>query len=1071
MEASSQVPEAILKLVEKYEFHQAAYKRGQFNETQLRREFVDPFFKTLGWDIDNTQGNSELYKEVIHEDPIRIRGSTEFIDYAFRIGGSRKFIVEAKKPAVNIKDDAGPALQIRRYAWNARLPLSILTDFEEFAVYDCTKKPMPGDNAATARIAYFTFKEYPEKWSWIESIFSQKSILRGSFDKFAEGTKGKKGTATVDEAILAEIEEWRDVLAKNIAIRNTALSVDELNVSVQRTIDRILFLRICEDRGIEEYGCLQKLLEGQDIYQRLLAMFHRADTRYNSGLFHFSAEAGWDEMPDTLTPNISMDDAVLKKIIKRLYYPESPYEFSVISPVILGQVYEQFLGKVIRLTPGHQAKVEYKPEVKKAGGVYYTPQYIVDYIVSHTVGELVKDKTPREVGKLRVLDPACGSGSFLLGAYQFLLDWHLNWYIHNLVPVIAEKSAISPEVQALLPEPAPKTGKKKSAVDTSLPIYKSANGNASRARSDWKLTIAERKRVLLNNIYGVDIDTQAVEVTKLSLLLKVLEEESQENVSKQLKLFDERALPSLHQNIKCGNSLIGTDIYTDTLVPLDDPEVVKRINAFDWDREFPDTMQRGGFDAVIGNPPYIRIQTMKEWAQNEVNFYKEVYSAASKGNYDIYVVFIEKGLSLLNKNGLLGFIVPNKFFNTQYGEPIRNLIAEGKNLKKIVHFGYQQIFENATTYTCLVFLGRQSSNEFDFDKVENIDEWRSAGISVKGIIPAKNVTRKEWNFIVGIDSQLFAKLSEMPIKLADVSDNIFQGLVTSADPVYFLEPIGDEKDGIIRVKSKATDKEYSLESKVVVPLCKGALDIRRYSIIPSKRVLFPYDLDITKEIGKATLISSEKFFEQYPNTWLYLKENYEFLRNREKGKMKNENWYGYIYPKSVSLFEKPKILTPSIAQRTSFSLDSNGEYYFAGSGGGGGGGYGIILNKKYMLSEKYILGLLNSQVLDYLLKKISSIFRGGYFACNRQYIEQLPIRTINFSDPADKARHDKMTALVERMLALHKQKADVKIDHEKKLVERQIEATDKQIDALVYELYGLTEEEILIVEGHFNENI
>ena len=667
MESASLVPEAILKLVEKYEFHQAAYKRGQFNETQLRREFVDPFFKTLGWDIDNTQGNSELYKEVIHEDPIRIRGSTEFIDYAFRIGGSRKFIVEAKKPAVNIKDDAGPALQIRRYAWNARLPLSILTDFEEFAVYDCTKKPMPGDNAATARIAYFTFKEYPEKWGWIESIFSQKSILRGSFDKFVEGTKGKKGTATVDEAILAEIEEWRDVLAKNIAIRNTALSVDELNVSVQRTIDRILFLRICEDRGIEEYGCLQKLLEGQDIYQRLLAMFHRADTRYNSGLFHFSAEAGWDEMPDTLTPNISMDDAVLKKIIKRLYYPESPYEFSVISPVILGQVYEQFLGKVIRLTLGHQAKVEYKPEVKKAGGVYYTPQYIVDYIVSHTVGELVKDKTPREVGKLRVLDPACGSGSFLLGAYQFLLDWHLNWYIHNLVPVIAEKSATSPEVQALLPDPVPKTGKKKFAGDTSLPIYKSANGNVSRTRSDWKLTIVERKRILLNNIFGVDIDTQAVEVTKLSLLLKVLEEESEENVSKQLKLFEERALPSLHQNIKCGNSLIGTDIYADVQATLDNPDVVKRINAFDWVREFTEIMHKGGFDVVIGNPPYVRQESIKEHKG-----YFQAHYATYHGTADLYVYFIEKGISLLRKGGLFSYIVANKWMRANYGKPLRS---------------------------------------------------------------------------------------------------------------------------------------------------------------------------------------------------------------------------------------------------------------------------------------------------------------------------------------------------------------------------------------------------------------
>jgi type I restriction-modification system DNA methylase subunit len=1062
---SGKVPEAVISLVHSFDFHLPAYKRGQYNEMQLRQEFIDPFFKALGWDVDNNKRYSELYKEVIHEDPIRIRGSTEFIDYSFRIGGMRKFIVEAKKPAVNIRDDPAPALQIRRYAWNARLPLCILTDFEEFAVYDCTKKPMPGDTAATARIEYFTYKDYPEKWKWISSVFSQECILQGSFDRFAAGTKGKKGTATVDEAILADIEEWRDILAKNLALRNPALSVDELNVAVQRTIDRILFLRICEDRGIEEYGCLQNLLEGEGIYQRLVGMFQRADTIYNSGIFHFSQEPGWDELPDTITPGLIIDDAVLKKIIKRLYYPESPYEFSVISPVILGQVYEQFLGKVIRFTAGHQAKVEYKPEVKKAGGVYYTPQYIVDYIVKHTVGELVKDKTPRDVSKLRVLDPACGSGSFLLGAFQYLLDWHLEYYIHTLVPVLADKPATAPEVQALLPEPPPKSGRKRSGSDHVLPIYKAGNGKTVRVRTEWKLTTAERKRILLNNIYGVDIDTQAVEVTKLSLLLKVLEETSEENISKQLKISDERALPSLHENIKCGNSLIGTDIYADVQVTLDDPEAAKRINAFDWDREFPEIMQRGGFDAVIGNPPYIRIQTMKEWAPMEAEFYKKHFFSASKGNYDIYVVFVEKGLSLLNKNGLVGYILPHKFFNAKYGEPLRTLIANGKHLKEIVHFGHQQIFENATTYTSLLFLGKHGFNEFFFAKVENLNEWRSTYAAIEGIIQSKYVTEKDWNFVVGDDSQLFTKLSEIPCRLDNISENIFQGLVTSADPVYFLDPIGEEQNGLIKVKSKATEKEYFLESKVVVPLCKGALDIRRYSIIPSKRVIFPYDVELTIKNGKTTLISSKKFFEQYPNTWAYLKENFELLRNREKGKMRNDSWYGYIYPKSVSLFSISKILTPSIAQNNSFSLDLKGEFYFAGSGGGGGGGYGIILNKNYKMSEKYILGLLNSKVLNYFLKKISSTFRGGYFACNRQYIEQLPIRTIDFSDPADKDRHDKMVALVERMLTLHKQRAEVKTDHDKNLIERQIEGTDKQIDALVYELYGLTEEEIKIVEG------
>ena len=1037
MEASSQVPEAILKLVEKYEFHQAAYKRGQFNETQLRREFVDPFFKTLGWDVDNTQGNSELYKEVIHEDPIRIRGSTEFIDYAFRIGGSRKFIVEAKKPSVNIKDDAGPALQIRRYAWNARLPLSILTDFEEFAVYDCTKKPMPGDNASTARIAYFTFKEYPEKWGWIESIFSQKSILRGSFDKFVEGAKGKKGTATVDEAILAEIEEWRDLLAKNIALRNAALSVEELNVAVQKTIDRILFLRICEDRGIEEYGCLQKLLEGQDVYQRLLTQFHRADTRYNSGIFHFNAEAGWDEMPDTLTPSISIDDAVLKKIIKRLYYPESPYEFSVISPVILGQVYEQFLGKVIRLTAGHQAKVEYKPEVKKAGGVYYTPQYIVDYIVSHTVGELVKDKTPREVGKFRVVDPACGSGSFLLGAYQFLLDWHLNWYIHNLVPVIAEKSATSPEVLALLPEPIPKTGKKKFAGDTSLPIYKSANGSASRTRSDWKLTIAERKRILLNNIFGVDIDTQAVEVTKLSLLLKVLEEESQENVSKQLKLLDERALPSLHQNIKCGNSLIGTDIYADMLVPLDDPEVVKRINAFDWDREFPEIMQRGGFDAVIGNPPYVRHELLLN-----IKDYLKGHYQVFHGLADLYVYFVERGIFLLKNGGIFSYIIGNKWMRSNYGRSLRIWLKK-QNIEEIVDFGDLPVFQKVISYPCIIRISKNQTDDrfnvvqVDSLKFSSLEEYVNEH---KYSVWKISLDDSGWTLANENTQALLEKSKLKSITLEEyVEGKIYLGILTGLDKVFIIDKKTYQK--II--------SEDPNSAEIIKPFLMGR-DIQRYIPPSSDRYVISMPKGWTKLKSSSEVNALKWMKSNYPGVMNYLLPFADAAGARDSSN-KGDYWWELRSCHYFDQFEKPKIMYNVFQVKPLFTLDTDG--YFAN--------HAVWFIPR---PDKYLLGILNSKIGWLLISNYCTQIQNGYQLMFK-YLGKIPIRTIDFSDPTDKAHYEKMVALVERMLALHKQKADVKTEHEKNLVERQIEATDKQIDALVYELYGLTEEEIRIVEN------
>ncbi len=249
-------PHIILDLIERFDRNIDAYKSGAYNETQVRREFIDPFFEALGWDVNNISGNAEAYKDVIHEDAVRIGGSMKAPDYSFRIGGQRKFFVEAKQPSINIKDAPAPAYQVRRYAWSAKLPLSIVTDFDEFAVYDCRVKPDQSDKADKARILYYTYKQYAEKWDEIAAIFAKDAVLKGSFDKFAESSKGKRGTAEVDSAFLAEIESWRELLARNIALRNT-LTVRELNESVQRIIDRIIFLRIAEDRGIEDYGGLQ----------------------------------------------------------------------------------------------------------------------------------------------------------------------------------------------------------------------------------------------------------------------------------------------------------------------------------------------------------------------------------------------------------------------------------------------------------------------------------------------------------------------------------------------------------------------------------------------------------------------------------------------------------------------------------------------------------------------------------------------------------------------------------------------------------------------------------------------
>jgi hypothetical protein len=318
-------PREILDLVARFEQQLDAYKSGQYNETQLRREFLDPFFKALGWDVDNTLGYAEAYKDVVHEDAIRIGDRAKAPDYCFRIGGTRKFFVEAKKPSVDIKEEVPPAYQVRSCAWSAKLPLSILSDFEEFAFYDCRVKPGKDDPAATARIFYCTFRDYAEKWDEIASIFSREAVLKGSFDRFAESTRAKKGTAEFDQDFLATIEAWRRELAQNLALRNPKLSQRELNFAVQRIIDRVIFLRICEARGIEDYGRLGALMNADRIYPRLAQLFEAAGVRYNSGLFHFKKEPGRHEAPDELTLELQVDDKLLREILRGLYYPESPY--------------------------------------------------------------------------------------------------------------------------------------------------------------------------------------------------------------------------------------------------------------------------------------------------------------------------------------------------------------------------------------------------------------------------------------------------------------------------------------------------------------------------------------------------------------------------------------------------------------------------------------------------------------------------------------------------------------------------------------------------------------------------
>jgi type I restriction-modification system DNA methylase subunit len=985
----------ISELVERFDEQIISYKKADYNETLTRRDFIDPFFKTLGWDIDNEEGYAEAYREVIHEDKIKVGKATKAPDYSFRlVGGKRLFFVEAKKPSVVIKDDILPAYQVRRYGWSAKLAISIITDFEEFAIYDCTKKPNTTDKASVARVKYITYKDYLKEFDFIWDTFSKERVLKGNFDKYIQGTANKKGTATVDKEFLLSLDSWRTYLATSISWNNKNLNEDEINFAVQQTIDRIIFLRIAEDRGVEPYGNLKVALKHGDYYQNLFAIFKEADDKYNSGLFNFKK--------DQISNNLKVDNKVIKTIITELYYPDSPYEFSVLAVEILGSAYEQFLGKVIRITPAHHAKIEEKPEVRKAGGVYYTPQYIVEYIVKNTVGKLIEGKTPGEISQIKIVDPACGSGSFLIGAYQYLLDFHKDYYSNSGKPSKGKKGDV------LTPE-----------------------GN---------LTTAEKKRILLNNIYGVDIDVNAVEVTKLSLLLKCMEGETDASIDHQLKMFHERVLPTLDNNIKDGNSLVDTDFYDNQLDFGDE----RKIKPFSWQKAFPEVFNRkteepdnelkiiaqkakqhasmalqyvseleeklntvnepaiklnstGGFDVVIGNPPYVFGRDWKSLGiGDDVKSYLGSHYKSSPYQLDFFSIFMEKGIKLINETGVTSFIVPNVWLTNSYSSSTREfLLTNSAELKIAVP--ESKVFDGITVDTVIYILrkGKIKSKTFSVSKLAFSEERLICELDFDEYSNGKNPISTS---LTEGGNSIIEKIRFNKTVLGEIAD------ITRGVHSYRIGGYGQSAFG----KGKQTQKD---------------IDERPYHSVEQKFGYRPFVYG--KDLKCFTKVKSKEYISY--GKWL-------------------------AEPRDEKYFEGDRIFSRKILGESLIvtvekeNTVADQQVY-------------ITKPKNNSISVNYLAAILRSKLISFFIRNYYDEVNDAFPQIKVGQLKSLPIIIVN-----DERQTDIMK-LVDQLMKLNEGKATTKLQSTISQLETKIDYCESRINEIVYQLYGLTDEEIKIVEG------
>ncbi|KJE30395.1 eco57I restriction-modification methylase family protein [Bacillus licheniformis] len=993
----------ISELVEKYKAHRNSFLASTYNETQLRNDFIDPLLKCLGWDVDNKKGKTHILRDVIQEEYIEIKNeeTKKNPDYTLRINGTRKLFVEVKKPSVNILKSAKSAFQTRRYGWSANLGISVLTNFEHLIIYDCRFKPNDFDNEHVARYKVFSYEEYEKAFDEIKEIISYEAANSGALDDMFD--VNTRVGETFDEYFLQQIEDWREKLAKTAVKNNTDLGEEDVNFIIQRLLNRIIFLRVCEDRTIEKY----ETIKGIKSYEELKRLFQKSDKKFNSGLFDF--------IDDTLLHEVEIDSDVLIEIFSDLYFPQSPYDFSVVDPTILSQIYERFLGQKIIIESGGTFHIAESPEVAASNGVVPTPKIIVEQIVNDTLTPLTEGKTFSELCNLKIADICCGSGTFLISSYDFLIG--------KILERIIEEE-----------------------IDDPALIYETDEG--------LTLTLKAKRMILENNLFGVDINPYAVEVAEFSLLLKLLEGENEASVNNFIQEHSEKVLPNLKSNIKCGNTLVDNKFFKFMPEALYNDEILYNINPFEWGKEFPDIMDDGGFDAIIGNPPYVRIQNMKKYSPEEIKYYQSKdseYTVAKKDTVDKYFLFIERAINLLKSTGLLGYIIPHKFFITKGGKELRKLIAEKHQISKIINFGVTQVFPGRSTYTAILIIQVNKMDHFKYRKVNGISAEELYSEENTLVYKSEKYNSDPWIFLSPETETVFNKLTEVDYeKLGEITD-ISVGLQTSRDKVYIFIPEGETSDTYIySYKGKRYEIEKSICRSAIYDLSFNAFE----SIEGNAQIIFPYK--IVEE--EAYLIEEETLKSVYPLAWSYLNEFKEDLEKRSL-QGNNPKWYQYGRSQSLAKFHNTeKLIWPVLATKAPYVIDKNNLLF---TGGGNGPYYGLINQSNYSLN--YFLGILSHPVIESMVKASASEFRGSYYSHGKQFIEKIPIKKIDFTNQDEINKYNMVVETVENIIINTDKVKNEKNTTRKSALKRRLNALFNRLTQVINDLYKISDADISTV--------
>ncbi len=979
--------EKLQDLVARY---QCAKDKGQLQNASeaTMRTWIDELLSVFGWDVRNThQVLTEHSLGKDEKEKLNLIGSSNTRpDYTLVNGNVMLVFVDAKSLSVDIENDRRVAFQIRSYGWSIGAPFSIVTNFETLAIYDCSPMPSSGDYANIARFACLRYDQFVDSYDVLDSFLSRANVLAGNL-KFVARKK-----ESLDENFSKMLGDIRKKLAKAILAGNHIEDINTLSYYVQTIINRILFIRVCESRGLEKDGLLRGFAQGDFWGEFRASSYAEFYNRYDGPMFM--------KLPPL--QDLDIDNEVFAEFLGCLYEP-SPYRFDVIPLKTLSDIYDLYLGYQLVVKDGEVAD-ELKSEFKKSNGAVTTPAGLVNQVLKSVMPDTyLSNHTASQLLSLKVVDMACGSGVFLVGVYDYLAK--------NIVKKIAEGDDV-PQV-----------------------YYLTSDGRIV-------LTLEGRKAIINQCIYGVDINPEAVEVAKLSLSLKLIDDCLPRDFD-AVGVLGSQILSGIGTNIKCGNSLVGADIETVCPSIVNDLVQLQATNAFAWDEAFPRVFAKGGFDFVVGNPPYVEVKNYNVGLPCMASYIKAVYSSSKNGKIDLAIPFIEKGMGVLNHRGRLGYIIQKRFFKDQYGKGIRKYLTDAKHyfLNGIYDYEENDLFAGRTTYVAILVCDKNTENN------KNVWYANSGDSARNQLFASDSLGETPWNFESAHLNALRLALSKELGTLQDVC-RVKVGVQVLWNDAFQI--VADRiENGFIHGHSKI-DNDVMVEYDACKPLlCNeqfAPLTKRKYKTF----ALFPYDVS---EEGDVTELSFSEYTAAYPKAGEYLGKhkrlicaNVQTLPDKNKAYDKKEHWHLFTRANNHGAIYQ-KICVPMTAQypQAAVVLDKhvycdNANMFF------------IQIDSVDETRLYALAAIINSTIFNVFARAIANPQRGGYFKFNKQFLDPVPVPVKAFLACNKNIRK---LASIARQIEQTNEQIKASIGGKTSGLELSLQKLWRELDELCLNLYGI----------------